>query len=192
MALFPRWSTTALGVGATLFASSALAIPLGAWIWVRTPYSTKQSDAPIQPVRFDHRHHVRDDGIDCLYCHSSAVSSSRAGIPSSELCMGCHAQIWSASPALAPLRDSYFRDRPIVWRRVNQLPDFVHFDHSAHLARGVACETCHGRVDLMAGVYPEHSLTMSWCLDCHRDPSAYADQGDRPPEPPLHCSGCHY
>ena len=192
MALFPRWSTSALAVGAALSASSALALPIGAWIWVRTPYSTKQSDAPLQPVSFDHRHHVRDDGIDCLYCHSSAVVSSMAGIPSGELCMGCHAQLWTSSPALAPVRDSYFQDRPIVWRRVNQLPDFVHFDHSAHLAQGVACETCHGRVDLMARVYPEHALTMSWCLDCHRNPEAYAKSGERPPEPPLHCSGCHY
>jgi predicted CXXCH cytochrome family protein len=191
MALFPRWSNTALGLGAALLFSGTLAVPLAAWLWIRTPYSTKQGDAPLQPIGFDHRHHVRDDGIDCLYCHASARTSSMAGIPSSELCMGCHAQVWSASPTLAPLRDSYFQDRPLVWRRVNQLPDFVHFDHSAHLAQGVTCETCHGRVDLMAQVYPEHSLTMSWCVDCHRDPAAYVARGKQA-KPPLHCSGCHY
>jgi hypothetical protein len=149
-----------------------LAIPLALMGWVRTPYQTGVSAHVEQPVPFDHRHHVRDDGIDCSYCHWPAERSPSAGIPSSELCMGCHAQILSDSPLLAPVRASVEEGTPIPWLRVTRLPDFVFFDHRAHFAAGVGCETCHGRVDLMPRVRKVVAMSMSWCVDCHREPSA--------------------
>ncbi len=182
--------------------------------WVRSPLMTGQFERVDQPVSFDHRHHVRDDGIDCRYCHQDVARSRFAGLPETELCMGCHSQIWNKSPMLEPVRKSWFTRRPIQWRRVNEVPDFVYFDHSIHVAKGVGCETCHGRVDLMGNVYAANTLQMGWCLDCHRHPERYvrppADvtvMGYRPSEPqevlgrrlvrendispPKHCTGCH-
>lgn len=166
-ALFPRWSNTAyrlawlglLGVG-------PLAIT-GAMVYVRTPWNTGVGDAVDQPVQFDHRHHVIDDDIDCLYCHTGAESSDYAGVPATEVCMGCHAQIWNESPLLEPVRRSYFSGQAIPWNRVHDLPDFVYFNHAVHVQRGVGCVECHGRVDRMARVYQTRSLTMGFCLDCH-------------------------
>lgn len=177
--LFPRWSNIALpSAVAVLFALPTAAV-VAPWVYVRTPYNTAQYAAPTQPVEFDHRHHVRDDGIDCLYCHSSAETSAVAGIPATEVCMGCHVQVWNDSPLLEVVRNSYFSDQPIPWRRVHRLPEFVYFDHSAHVGAGVGCVQCHGRVDLMAAVYPTKPLTMSWCLDCHKDPSRQLPSADR-------------
>lgn len=168
--LFPRWSNIAFpSLVALLFAVAAAAV-ISPLVYVRTPYNTARYAPLTQPVEFDHRHHVRDDGIDCLYCHPGAETSARAGIPSTEVCMGCHVQVWSESPLLEPVRRSYFSGKPIPWRRVHRLPDFVHFDHSAHVGAGVGCVRCHGRVDLMAAVHTSEPLTMSWCLDCHRAP----------------------
>lgn len=158
--------------------------------WMRTPYATGQRDVLEQPVVFDHRHHVADDRIDCRYCHTTVETAASAGIPSADRCMGCHGQIWSDSDLLEPVRESYFTGRPIAWRRVHRLPDFVFFDHSVHVANGVGCETCHGRVDRMARIYQVAPLTMGWCLDCHRDPErhlrpldAVTAMGWRPPVP---------
>jgi len=137
---------------------------------MRTPFVTGERWPVDQPVEFDHRHHVADTGIDCLYCHGDAERSPRAGIPSTELCMGCHAQIWPDGPTLEPVRRSWASGEPIRWNRVHDLPDFVYFDHSIHLHKGIGCASCHGRVDRMARVWQEAPLTMGWCLDCHRDP----------------------
>jgi hypothetical protein len=126
-----------------------------------------------QPVPFDHRHHVRDDGIDCLYCHYEAPRSKFAGVPPTSVCMGCHGQVWQESDRLAPLRASWFDGEPLHWRHVHRLPDFVYFDRSAHVGHGVGCVECHGRVDQMAAVYAVAPLTMQWCLDCHRDPDPH-------------------
>jgi hypothetical protein len=123
------------------------------------------------PVQFDHRHHVGDDGIDCRYCHSTVEVSASAGIPSTSLCMNCHSQIWNKSPKLEPLREAWFTGGAIRWNRVHNLPDFVYFNHSAHVTKGVGCATCHGRVDQMALIEQVAPLTMSWCLECHRDPA---------------------
>jgi hypothetical protein len=158
-------------------------------------------------VKFDHRNHVRDDGIDCIYCHSTAETSKNAGIPSTATCMGCHAQVWTASPELAPVQDSWFRGEPLRWSRVSTLPDFVFFDHSIHVNKGVGCVECHGRVDLMPQVYAAKPLTMRWCLDCHRDPARHVrplaritDMEWEPgrnaaPVPSVrsitHCTACH-
>jgi Cytochrome c7 and related cytochrome c len=168
--LFPPWSNTALRLGIALLAASVLSAILSFIIFVRTPWRRREFESVAQPVEFDHRHHTQDDGIDCRYCHSTVDKAATAGIPTTEKCMGCHSQIWNQSPMLEPVRRSYFSRMPIPWSRVHDLPDFVYFDHSIHVNRGVGCVTCHGRVDRMASVYQVAPLTMDWCLDCHRAP----------------------
>jgi hypothetical protein len=126
-----------------------------------------------QPVPFSHKHHVQDDGIDCRYCHTSVDKSAFAGLPPTETCMTCHSQIWSDSPLLAPVRESFRTGKPIHWERVNDLPDFVYFNHSIHIKKGVACEVCHGRVDEMPLTWRQNTLTMGWCINCHRHPEKY-------------------
>ena len=126
-----------------------------------------------QPVQFSHQHHVGGIGIDCRYCHTSVEVSGPAGIPPTKTCINCHSQIWSTSPYLEPVRASFRDDKPLQWERVHDLPDFVYFNHSIHVKKGVGCETCHGRVDRMPLMIQKASLQMEWCLDCHRDPSRY-------------------
>lgn len=177
-ALFPRWSNTAVRGSLLAILLVLLATPVALMGWVRSSYSTGVGDPIAQPIPFDHRHHVADDGIDCRYCHSTVERAATAGMPSTERCLGCHSQIWNDSPLLKPVLDSWFAAQPIRWRRVNSVPDFVYFDHSIHVSRGVGCETCHGRVDRMARVYQAVPLTMGWCIDCHRSPGARL----RPPD----------
>jgi len=121
-----------------------------------------------QPIAFSHKHHVGDDGIDCRYCHTSVEKSAFAGMPSTGICLSCHAQLFVDSPALAPLHASARSGRPIQWRRVHDLPDFVYFEHDIHVNKGVACVECHGRVDQMPLTWRTASLEMQWCLGCHR------------------------
>lgn len=123
-----------------------------------------------QPVEFSHQHHVTDDGIDCRYCHSSVDKAASAGMPSTEVCMTCHSQIWKDSPLIKPIYDSYRTGKPIEWTRVHDLPDFAYFNHSIHVQKGVSCVSCHGRVDKMPITWKEKDLSMAWCLDCHRNP----------------------
>jgi hypothetical protein len=212
--LFPSWSDTVFRLCLVLAAAGILSVPIALMLWVRTPYVTRTEDPVEQPVQFDHRHHVRDDGIDCLYCHYEATRSKNAGAPPTALCMNCHSQIWQESARLAPIRDSWFSERPLRWERVHQLPQFSYFDHSAHVSHGVGCAECHGRVDLMGQVYAVAPLTMKWCLDCHRDPDPHLRPTSeitnmewapsRPRrdigaeirvqlhvEPPVNCTGCH-
>ena len=139
---------------------------------VRSPYVTDVGRAPEQPVPFSHRHHVSGLGIDCRYCHSTVETSAFAGIPPTETCMSCHSQLWTEAELLAPVRQSLLENRPLVWTRVNDLPDFVYFDHSIHINKGVSCVHCHGRVDLMALTRQTQPLFMQFCLDCHRNPAA--------------------
>jgi hypothetical protein len=120
-----------------------------------------------QPLLFPHNHHVAQDGISCRYCHASVEVAARAGMPPTQTCMNCHAQIWADSPYLEPVRASWRTNVPIAWRKVHDLPDFVYFDHSAHVTKGVGCSTCHGNVESMVVAYQVAPLTMSWCLDCH-------------------------
>ena len=136
-----------------------------------TPLARGALEPREQPVQFDHRHHVGDEGIDCRYCHDLAWQSDYAGVPPTSRCMGCHAQIWSESPKLEPVRASWFEDAPIPWNRVHKLPDFVYFSHAIHVNKGVGCVTCHGRVDTMPVVHQAQPLTMGWCLECHRNPA---------------------
>lgn len=143
----------------------------GLLLWARTPYA-RNMQAPIeQPLQFDHRHHTRDEGIDCRYCHNTVDKAPFASLPPTQLCMNCHSQVWNKSPILEPVRKSFIEDKPMVWNRVYKVPEFVYFNHAIHVSKGVGCVTCHGRVDTMAAVEKVFPLTMSWCLDCHRDPN---------------------
>jgi hypothetical protein len=151
---------------------------LSGLVWVllevnRSSYVTRAHEARPQPVPFSHAHHVAGLGVDCRYCHTSVERAAYAGIPPTKTCMNCHSQIWSQSPTLEPVRASFRSDKSIEWTRVHDLPDFVYFNHSAHVNKGVGCSTCHGRVDQMPLMWQEESLQMEWCLDCHRHPERY-------------------
>jgi hypothetical protein len=136
----------------------------------RSPYVTQADVAREQPVPFSHAHHVGGVGIDCRYCHTSVEDSYFAGLPPTKTCINCHSQLWADSPTLEPVRESFRTDRSIAWSRVHKIADFAYFDHSIHVHKGVACVTCHGRVDRMPLMWQESSLLMEWCLDCHRHP----------------------
>jgi len=137
---------------------------------VRSPVATDQGIEREQPVPFSHQHHVAGLGIDCRYCHTAVEKSSFAGIPPTQTCMNCHSQIWTNAEMLAPVRNSFASNTPIQWARVHRLPDFVHFNHSIHVYKGIGCASCHGRIDKMNLTYQASPLTMAWCLDCHRNP----------------------
>ncbi len=143
------------------------------WEVYQSPWTTGADTPKEQPVPFSHEHHVRGLGIDCRYCHGGVETSSFAGIPPVKTCMTCHSQIWTNAAMLAPVRDSYRTGRPLEWTRVHDLPDFVYFNHSIHVNKGVGCATCHGRVDRMPLTWQVHTLYMRWCLDCHRNPEKY-------------------
>jgi len=136
----------------------------------RSPYVTYAGVVRPQPAPFSHQHHVAALGIDCRYCHTSVETSSFAGIPPTKTCMNCHSQIWTSAPLLEPVRESYRSGRSLEWNRVNDLPDFVYFDHSIHINKGVGCNTCHGPVDRMPLMFNYASLQMEWCIGCHRAP----------------------
>ncbi|MEA2625931.1 MAG: hypothetical protein QOD06_1976 [Candidatus Binatota bacterium] len=170
---------------------------IGLLSWVgaeinRSSYVTQARVARRQPVPFSHRHHVGGIGIDCRYCHASVETSAVAGIPPTKTCMKCHSQIWADSPTLEPVRESFRSGKSLAWTRVHDLPDFVYFDHSIHVNKGVGCVTCHGRVDQMPLTWQENSLQMEWCLNCHRHPERYVRPRDKvfdmewePEEDPL-------
>jgi len=145
----------------------------------RSPYVTYSGVVKPQPVAFSHQHHVTGLGIDCRYCHTSVENSKFAGIPPTKTCMNCHSQIWTNAALLEPVRESYRTDRSFQWTRVNQLPDYVYFDHSIHINKGVGCNTCHGQVDRMPLMYQYASLQMEWCLNCHRAPEKYLRPRDQ-------------
>lgn len=153
------------GVGLAVVAFAVVAYFIN-----RSPYRTGQGAIPEQPVPFSHEHHVGGLGIDCRYCHSGVDKSPFAGLPDTHTCMSCHSQLWTNAQMLAPVRDSLERGIPLRWIRVHRLPDFVYFDHRAHVTRGIGCESCHGRVDRMPLMRQAYSMTMLWCLDCHRNP----------------------
>ena len=179
----------------------------------RTPYVTGTGLVIQQPVPFSHEHHVSGLGLDCRYCHGTVETGAFAGMPSTSTCMKCHGQIWTEADILEPVRQSFQTGRPIRWTRVHDLADYVYFDHSIHVNKGVACATCHGPVDQMPLVRKAQPLTMQWCLDCHRNPEPFvgprARVFDMPsshdpastPEPAPHpevdaggltnCSTCH-
>jgi hypothetical protein len=153
--------------GLLLIVAGALVSALGV---ERSPYSTRVGTPIQQPIPFSHEHHVQGLGIHCMYCHDTVEKSSFAGMPSTHTCMSCHSQIWLNSEMLEPVRRSYTSGKPLVWNRVHDLSDFVYFDHSIHVRKGVGCSSCHGAVQQMPQTWKVHSLRMEWCLDCHRNP----------------------
>jgi hypothetical protein len=155
-----------IGIAALVVGGLALT-----WAAPRTDYATGVRFVVNQPVPFSHEHHVAGLGLDCRYCHYTVETSATAGMPTTDTCMACHSQIWTTAGILAPVRQSYARSVPIHWQRIYNLPDYVFFDHSIHIAKGVGCESCHGRLDRMPLTHKVKDLSLSWCLSCHRDPA---------------------
>lgn len=165
-----------LAVKLALFAALLLVLLVLAWLLVGDPASTTvgATGEPVQqPIPFSHRHHVGDDGLDCRYCHTTVETQAQAGLPSTTICLGCHSQLYADAGLLQPLRDSAASGRPIAWQRVHLLPDHVYFNHAVHVARGVGCVECHGRVDRMPITWRAQRLDMQWCIGCHRDPAPH-------------------
>lgn len=147
-----------------------LAVGLGYWV-TASEYVTDRTVTLDQPVPFSHEHHAGGLGIDCRYCHTGVETSVVAGVPPTHICMTCHSQLYTQTAMLAPIRKSLAKGQPIRWNRVNRLPDYVYFDHSIHIAKGVGCSSCHGNVATMPLMRQSAPLTMAWCLDCHRNPA---------------------
>lgn len=212
-AIFPKWTNK---VPLVIFALGPVVLTsvVGAvWYWF-SPSFTDVGYRPTQPVAFSHALHAGDLGMDCRYCHNTVEVAARAAIPATAICMNCHAQVRTDSPKLAKVRDSYETGAAIEWVRVHQLPDYAYFNHAPHIAAGVGCASCHGRIDQMETVALSQPLSMGWCLECHRDPTPnlrpldkvtdmnwdpatanYDPTADparaRQVNPPEHCSGCH-
>ncbi|HQT94031.1 MAG: cytochrome C [Acidobacteria bacterium 21-70-11] len=175
--VFPKWTNLLRPVlAATLVLVPAYLVVLLAY--GASPRTTNVGYRPVQPVPYSHALHAGQLGIDCRYCHNTVEVAADAALPPTQTCMNCHARIRTTSPKLLPVRESYATGLPIPWVRVHDLPDYVYFNHSAHVRRGVGCVECHGRVDTMDVVTQVHRLSMGWCLDCHRHPEPHL----RPPD----------
>ncbi|MBN97794.1 MAG: cytochrome C [Gemmatimonadetes bacterium] len=171
--IFPRsanWVSTASIVVGLVVVGSLLGFILNI---NRIDYVSQVNVPRDQPVPFSHKHHVTGMGIDCRYCHTTVEKTAFAGIPPTETCMSCHSQIWTEAPILEPVRASFRDNVPIEWTRVHDLPDFVYFDHSIHINKGIGCQPCHGQVDQMPLMWKENTLNMEWCLECHRAPEKF-------------------
>jgi len=211
--LFPEWADRAalLAVLSVVAIATAAAAAIG---YYTTNTHLEVGYAPVQPVANSHKLHAGDLAIDCRYCHSTVERSSFASIPATQICMNCHGKVLADSPKLSALREAQGGHRSLRWVRVHNLPDYVYFDHAAHLSAGVGCSSCHGRVDAMVTMAQAEPLSMGWCLDCHRDAGRALREPDeittmdwkprdgaqasgavaangRRIDPPLHCSGCH-
>jgi hypothetical protein len=213
--LFPRWSNRAVPIGLLVLLALVTGVTV-AFGYYGTNKHLEVGYTPVQPVAYSHKLHAGDLGIDCRYCHNTVERSAFAAVPPTQTCMNCHAKVRTDSDKLLPVRESYASDEPIAWTRVHNLPDYVYFDHSAHLAAGVGCSSCHGRVDQMVRVAQDQPLSMGWCLDCHRNPGpslrdpaditkmdwapsatqlastgAPTTKSGRQVHPPENCNGCH-
>ncbi len=211
--IFPKWTNKVpqyLTIGSIL---AAVLIVFFLWYY-GSPKYTDVGYRPTQPVPYSHKLHAGDLGIDCRYCHTNVEQSAVANVPPTETCMNCHTLVLPESENLAPVRQSWETGEPIGWVRVHMLPNYAYFDHSAHVTSGVGCETCHGNVAQMEVVEQRETLSMGWCLDCHRDPAeslrpleelttmgwvppdnqmefAQRIMAERDINPPTDCSGCH-
>ena len=169
--LFPPYADTiARTVLVAIVVVPFAAVAVAFWVSA-SEYITGRSITYDQPVPFSHAHHVGGLGLDCRYCHTGVETSAVAGIPPTNTCMTCHSQLYTQAAMLAPVRESLANNQPIRWNKVNKLPDYVYFDHSIHIAKGVGCTPCHGDVAHMPLMRQAAPLTMGWCLDCHRDPA---------------------
>ncbi len=208
--LFPAWTNQL-----PRLVGAALLVVVGGVVAVFWYFGTDKflrvGYQPRQPIEFSHKQHAGDLGLDCRYCHSTVERAAFAAVPPTQVCMNCHKAVKTGSDRLTLLRERVADDGPVPWVRVHDLPDYVYFDHRAHLSAGVGCASCHGRVDQMARVTQVQPLTMGWCLDCHRDPEPHLRGAEsvtrmdfvpgtrhglhapngREVRPPVHCSGCH-
>ena len=184
--IFTRSADTWLRFSVLSVVALVIGIVLTAAGVVSSTYRTQVGWVQDQPVPFSHEHHVGGLGIDCRYCHTGVEVSARAGLPPTHTCMTCHSQLWTGAPVLEPVRQSLATGTPLHWNRVAQLPDYVYFNHSIHVSRGVPCATCHGRMDQMPLAKRAEPFQMQWCLDCHRDPAPNLRPVDQVtnPDPP--------
>ena len=211
--VFPRWANKTRVLAGVILGGAPIYLTFLIW-YGASPRTTDVGYMPKQPVPYSHALHAGKLGLDCRYCHNTVEQGAHAAIPATATCMNCHERIWTNSDKLTPVRQSLETGKPVEWLKVHDLPDYVYFNHSAHVTRGVGCVSCHGRVDEMDEVYQKEPLSMSWCLTCHRAPEANL----RPPEevtnmqwkppseaiaygkalreknhlnPPTDCSTCH-
>jgi hypothetical protein len=170
--IFPRWADKALAIAA-LTIVLALIYLIAILVYLFAPGTQRAGYQPVQPVPYSHQQHAGILGMDCRYCHNTVEVAAMAAVPPTQTCMNCHTRILPASELLLPIRASYATGLPVPWVRVHDLPNFVYFNHSAHVDRGVGCVECHGRIDKMPVVTQVAPLTMNWCLTCHRNPDAH-------------------
>ncbi|MBE34334.1 MAG: cytochrome C [Opitutaceae bacterium] len=214
--IFPK-SANKLPLQIVIFLFVVGGIATAAVTYYMTPKYTRVGYAPVQPVPFSHAIHAGQLGLDCRYCHVGVDKGPVSTVPAAQTCMNCHNQIKVDSPLLAVVRESYETGKPVPWVKIHQVPDYAYFNHAAHVTRGVSCVECHGRVDEMDTVVHTKSLSMGFCLDCHRNPEKavrpldkvtdlswehpQGEQGqledgakfvhDWNIKPPQSCSGCH-
>jgi hypothetical protein len=174
--VFPRWANKTRALAGVLLGAAPLYLTGLVW-YGASPKTTDVGYEPKQPVPYSHALHAGQLGLDCRYCHNTVEQAAHAAIPATQTCMNCHETVHTKSEKLAPVRASWETNEPVEWVKVHDLPDYVYFNHSAHVTRGVGCVTCHGRVDQMEEVFQQEPLSMSWCLDCHRNP----EKNLRPP-----------
>ena len=167
--LFSRRASTALRVAIVLVPLAGAGAAAAAFAWSRAGSTWNVGTPAPQPIPFRHDLHAGTLSIDCRYCHASVERAADAGMPTTHTCMSCHSQVWIGASVLEPLRTSFALGEPIAWTSVHRLPPYVYFHHGVHVAKGVACESCHGRVDRMPKTVKAETLSMGWCLDCHRD-----------------------
>jgi hypothetical protein len=170
--VFPKW-TNALRPALAVGIGVGMVYVVFVTAYGASPKTTDVGYAPLQPVEYQHSMHAGELGMDCRYCHNTVERTAHAAIPPTQTCMNCHERIKAESAKLLKVRESYATGMPVAWVRVHDLPDYVYFDHSAHLRAGVGCVSCHGRVDKMDVVYQVEPLSMGWCLDCHRNPEQH-------------------
>jgi hypothetical protein len=213
--IFPK-SANALPLQILIFLMVLGGVAAAGITYYATPAYLRVGYQPVQPVPFEHSLHAGQLGIDCRYCHAAVEKSGTSSVPAAQTCMNCHSVIKTTSPLLEVVRESYKTGDPVPWIKIHQTPDYVYFNHSVHVNRGVSCVECHGKVNEMTTVYHAKPHSMSWCLDCHRDPASrirnpedvfnldsqtLAEQGklqqakgfvhDWKLNPPQSCSGCH-
>jgi hypothetical protein len=175
--VFPRWANKTRALAGVLLGAAPLYLTGLVW-YGASPKTTDVGYEPKQPVPYSHALHAGQLGLDCRYCHNTVEQAAHAAIPATQTCMNCHEMVHTKSDKLAPVRASWETNEPVEWVKVHDLPDYVYFNHSAHVTRGVGCVSCHGRVDQMEEVHQVEPLIMSWCLQCHRNP----EKNLRPPE----------
>lgn len=176
--MFPRWANYLLPLVIVGFAGAAVYVPSFITL-VFAPQATDVGYAPQQPIPYSHALHAGQLGIDCRYCHSTVDKAAFAAIPPSQTCMNCHTAIRKGSNKLTPLYESWEKGTPVEWKKIHDLPDYSYFNHSAHINKGVGCNTCHGRIDQMEVVYQHEPLNMAWCLNCHREPEKFIRPADQ-------------